>query len=119
MVASRVVADPPLARFLFADTRLAPLWLVVSLGYAWFDAGWHKITDIGATTNYIIDGTGILAFWQRIAAIGEAGHHLRLVSQLHPIHDRVHEPHLVLADPWDSMASGAPTPESAAATDRT
>lgn len=74
IVGSRVVADPPLARFLFADTRLAPLWLVVRLyvGYAWFDAGWHKLTDTGATTNYIIDGKGILAFWQRIAAIPAA-----------------------------------------------
>ena len=71
IVGSRVVADPPLARFLFADTRLAALWLVVRLyvGYAWFDAGWHKVMDTGATTNYIIDGKGILAFWQRIAAI--------------------------------------------------
>ena len=69
-----MVADPPLARFLFADTRLAPLWLVVRLyvGYAWFDAGWHKVTDTGATTNYVIDGKGILAFWQRIAAIPAA-----------------------------------------------
>jgi thiosulfate dehydrogenase [quinone] large subunit len=74
MVGSRVVEDPPLARFLFADTRLAPLWLVVRLyvGYAWLDAGWHKIMDTGATTNYIIDGKGILAFWQRIAAIPAA-----------------------------------------------
>jgi len=73
-VASRVVEDPPLARFLFADTRLAPLWLVIRLyvGYAWFDAGWHKIMDTGAATNYIIDGKGILAFWQRIAAIPAA-----------------------------------------------
>jgi thiosulfate dehydrogenase (quinone) large subunit len=74
MVGSRVIDDPPLARFLFADTRLAPLWLVVRLyvGYAWLDAGWHKIMDTGATTNYIIDGKGILAFWQRIAAIPAA-----------------------------------------------
>jgi thiosulfate dehydrogenase (quinone) large subunit len=74
LVGARVVADPPLARFLFADTRLAPLWLVVRLyvGYAWLDAGWHKVMDTGATTNYIIDGKGILAFWQRIAAIPAA-----------------------------------------------
>ena len=74
LVGSRVVADPPLARLLFADTRLAPLWLVVRLyvGYAWLDAGWHKLSDTGATTNYIIDGKGILAFWQRIAAIPAA-----------------------------------------------
>jgi len=74
MVGSRVVADPPLARFLFADTRIAPLWLVVRLyvGYAWLDAGLHKIMDVGATTNYVIDGKGILGFWQRIAAIPAA-----------------------------------------------
>jgi thiosulfate dehydrogenase [quinone] large subunit len=69
-----VIADPPLARLLFADTRLAPLWFLVRLyvGYSWLDAGLHKILDAGAKTNYIIDGAGIYAFWQRIAAIPAA-----------------------------------------------
>ncbi|HLZ47276.1 MAG TPA: DoxX family protein [Candidatus Limnocylindria bacterium] len=69
-----VVADPPLARFLFSDTRMAPVWFLVRIfvGFSWLDAGWHKITDIGVKTNYIIDGQGILAFWQRIAAIPAA-----------------------------------------------
>jgi len=68
---STVVADPPLARFLFSDTRLAPIWLLVRIyvGWAWLDAGWHKVIDVGAKTNYIIDGAGILSFWQRIAAV--------------------------------------------------
>jgi thiosulfate dehydrogenase (quinone) large subunit len=71
---SKVIADPPLARFLFADTRMAPVWLLVRLyvGYAWLEAGWHKIQEVGATTNYIYDGAGILAFWNRIAAIPPA-----------------------------------------------
>jgi thiosulfate dehydrogenase [quinone] large subunit len=66
-----VIADPPLARFLFSDTRMAIIWLIVRVyvGYSWLDAGWHKVIDVGAKTNYIIDGQGILAFWQRIAAI--------------------------------------------------
>jgi len=66
-----VIADPPLARFLFSDTRMAIVWLVVRVyvGYAWLEAGWHKILDTGAKTNYIIDGQGIVGFWQRIAAI--------------------------------------------------
>ena len=66
-----VIADPPLARFLFSDTRMAIVWLVVRLyvGFSWIDAGWHKVIDTGAKTNYIIDGQGILAFWQRIAAV--------------------------------------------------
>lgn len=66
-----VIADPPLARFLFSDTRMAAVWLLIRLyvGYSWVEAGWHKISDVGAKTNYIIDGSGILAFWQRIAAV--------------------------------------------------
>ncbi len=69
-----VVADPPLARFLFSDTRMAPVWLLLRIyvGWAWLEAGWHKVQDVGATTNYIIDGAGILAFWTRIAAIPAA-----------------------------------------------
>jgi len=69
-----VIADPPFARFLFSDTRMAPVWLMVRLfvGFSWLDAGWHKIIDAGAKTNYIIDGQGILAFWQRIVAIPAA-----------------------------------------------
>jgi thiosulfate dehydrogenase [quinone] large subunit len=66
-----VVADPPIARFLFSDTRMAPVWLLVRIyvGWAWLEAGWHKVQDVGATSNYIIDGAGILSFWNRIAAI--------------------------------------------------
>jgi thiosulfate dehydrogenase [quinone] large subunit len=69
-----VVADPPLAQLLFSDRRLAPIWFIVRVyvGFSWLDAGWHKITDIGAKTNYIIDGAGMYAFWQRIAAIPAA-----------------------------------------------
>lgn len=66
-----VIADPPFAKFLFSDTRMAIVWLLVRVyvGYAWFDAGWHKLTDVGTKTNYIIDGSGLLAFWQRIAVV--------------------------------------------------
>ena len=66
-----VVADPPLARFLFSDTRMALVWLLVRVyvGWAWLEAGWHKVQDTTAAGNYIIDGVGILAFWKRIAAV--------------------------------------------------
>ena len=69
-----VIADPPIAKFLFSDTRMAVVWLIVRiyLGYSWFDAGWHKIIETGAKTNYIYDGSGLLAFWQRIAAVPAA-----------------------------------------------
>jgi thiosulfate dehydrogenase [quinone] large subunit len=74
-IQSTVVADPPIARFLFSDTRMALVWLLlrVYVGWAWLDAGWHKVQDVGAKTNYINDGAGILAFWQRITATPAAG----------------------------------------------
>jgi thiosulfate dehydrogenase [quinone] large subunit len=66
----RIISDPPIARFLFSDTRLAVVWLAVRIyvGWAWLEAGWHKIEAVGAS-NYIADGAGILAFWKRIAAV--------------------------------------------------
>lgn len=69
-----VVADPPIARFLFSDTRMAAVWLLVRVyvGWAFLDAGWHKVQDTTAAGNYIIDGAGILAFWKRIVAIPAA-----------------------------------------------
>lgn len=69
-----VVADPPIARFLFSDTRMALVWLVVRVyvGWSFLEAGWHKVQDTTATGNYIIDGAGILAFWNRIAAVPAA-----------------------------------------------
>ena len=65
------VADPPLARLLFADTRMAWLWLVVRLyvGYAWVDAGLHKVQDPKWAFG---DGSAILGFWQRAAAVPAA-----------------------------------------------
>src|SRR5205814_1644752 len=72
-----VIADPPLARFLFSDTRMAVVWLVLRIyvGFSWLDAGLHKVLDAGAKTNYIYDGSGLLAFllvlaWQTAGYIG-------------------------------------------------
>ena len=32
---------------------MAIIWLIVRVyvGFSWLDAGWHKITDVGAKTN--------------------------------------------------------------------
>ncbi len=40
------IPEPPIARFLFADTRMAWFWLIVRLyvGYEWLTAGWEKMT---------------------------------------------------------------------------
>lgn len=41
------IPEPPIARLLFADTRLAPLWLLIRLyvGYEWLMAGYEKIVN--------------------------------------------------------------------------
>ncbi len=64
-----VIADPPLARFLFADTRFAVVWLLVRIyvGYAWLDAGWHKITD--PTGGWVVTGDSLRKFWLQATAI--------------------------------------------------
>ncbi|HUY80062.1 MAG TPA: DoxX family protein [Ktedonobacterales bacterium] len=51
--AATTIPEPPLARFLFADRRMAWVWLIVRVyaGYEWFAAGFQKMTgtsiDIG------------------------------------------------------------------------
>jgi len=46
--AATAIPEPPLARFLFADRRMAWLWLIVRVyaGYEWFAAGFEKLTGI-------------------------------------------------------------------------
>jgi thiosulfate dehydrogenase (quinone) large subunit len=41
------IPEPNITRFLFADTRLAPLWTIIRLyvGYEWLIAGWNKFTN--------------------------------------------------------------------------
>ncbi len=41
------IPEPAISRFLFADTRLAPLWTLIRLyvGYEWLSAGWGKLTN--------------------------------------------------------------------------
>lgn len=66
-----VIKDPPLARLLFSDTRLAPLWTVIRvlLGFAWLDAGLHKVSD----PAWMQSGEAILGYWTRAVAIPEGG----------------------------------------------
>ncbi len=55
------IPEPPLSRFLFADSRLGWLWLVARLyvGYQWLSAGYEKITGggwIGAHAGTALHG---------------------------------------------------------------
>lgn len=40
-----LIKEPPIAEFLFSNTKAAWLWLVVRVyvGWAWLQAGWHKV----------------------------------------------------------------------------
>jgi thiosulfate dehydrogenase [quinone] large subunit len=62
-----LVQDPPIAQFLFSNTKASVIWLIVRLyiGYSWLDAGWHKFND----PAWMVDGTGILGFWTRALAV--------------------------------------------------
>ena len=58
-----LIQDPPIAQFLFSNTRAAWIWLIVRLyvGWAWLDAGWHKLHD----PAWMETGEALLGYWQR------------------------------------------------------
>jgi thiosulfate dehydrogenase [quinone] large subunit len=62
-----VLEDPPIARTLFGDTRLAWLWLPLRLylGWSWLDAGLHKVTDPG----WMQTGAALQRFWENAVRI--------------------------------------------------
>ncbi|MDE2311893.1 MAG: DoxX family membrane protein [Patescibacteria group bacterium] len=47
------IPEPPLSRLLFADTRVAWLWLIIRLyvGWQWLEAGWSKLGSPAWTGN--------------------------------------------------------------------
>lgn len=65
-----VIENPPLARFLFDDTRLAPVWAVIRvlLGWAWLEPGLHKLSD----PKWMQTGEALQGFWTKAVAIPDA-----------------------------------------------
>jgi len=65
------IEGPAFARFLFSNSRAGLFWLPVRLlvGFAWLDAGWHKLTGEG----WMDGGSALRAYWERAAAIPEGG----------------------------------------------
>ncbi len=55
------IADPPMTRFLFSDTRMAWVWLIVRLymAYTWLTSGWGKLTG----TGWVDGGASLKGFW--------------------------------------------------------
>lgn len=66
------IPEPPVARFLFADPRMAWFWLVVRVyaGYEWFTAGWEKLT--GHSINITTFGQSTGKPWVFTAHTGAA-----------------------------------------------
>ena len=67
------IEGPAFTRFLFGNTRAGLFWLPIRLfvGFAWLEAGWHKVTDpawVGADA-----GTALTGFWERAVATPEGG----------------------------------------------
>jgi len=68
-----IIPDNPVSNFLFNNTRSGLLWLVVRLylGYAWLNAGWHKVTsDAWVGSNA---GAGLTGFVNGAIGKAEAG----------------------------------------------
>jgi thiosulfate dehydrogenase [quinone] large subunit len=65
------VAEPRIARLLFADTRFAWVWLLARLwlGWQWLEAGWHKVTD----PEWVSSGLALRGFWERAITVPETG----------------------------------------------
>lgn len=70
--AATQIPEPPLARFLFADPRMAWFWLAVRLyaGYEWFTAGFEKLT--GTSINITTFGQKAGASWISGPTAGKA-----------------------------------------------
>jgi thiosulfate dehydrogenase [quinone] large subunit len=65
-----VITNPPIARLLFDDTRIAAVWLVIRVlvGWEWLQAGLHKVSDPG----WMQTGEALKGFWVRIVAVPAA-----------------------------------------------
>ncbi len=61
------ITDSPIAKFVFSDTRLAWVWLIVRLymAYTWITSGFGKLTG----TGWIDGGTSLKGFWTRAIAV--------------------------------------------------
>ena len=65
------VDNPPIARTLFENTKMAWLWLPLRLwlGYQWIDAAMHKINN----PAWVQTGDALKGFWESAVAIPAEG----------------------------------------------
>ena len=67
-----IVPQPAISRFLFHDTRSAPLWLVLRMyvGIAWFTAGFEKAVG---SPSWLSSSAPLKGFWTSAVAIPKTG----------------------------------------------
>jgi len=67
------IEGPAFTRFLFNNSRAGLFWLPVRLflGFAWLDAGWHKLTD--PDNAWLGGGAALRGYWEYAASIPEQG----------------------------------------------
>lgn len=65
------IEGPGFVRFLFNNSRAGLVWLPIRLflGFAWLEAGWHKLTGGG----WIDGGAALAGFWKNAVAIPDQG----------------------------------------------
>src|SRR5437588_2785768 len=80
------IPEPPIARFFFADTRMAWLWLIVRLyvGYEWLSAGWEKLTGYSLFGEAQKGGAWVFAGHDGVAMKGFVMSALAQSSGAHP-----------------------------------
>lgn len=57
----KVIQDPPIAQFIFNDTRFAPVWLIIRLyvGWKWLEPGWGKLSN----PAWMDTGEALKGYW--------------------------------------------------------
>ncbi|HEX2908829.1 MAG TPA: DoxX family membrane protein [Phototrophicaceae bacterium] len=67
----RIIQDPPLAKFLFSDTRASIIWFPIRLllGWTWLQSGLGKLNN----PAWVQTGEALRGFWQGAVAIPETG----------------------------------------------
>jgi len=66
------IEGPAFTRFLFGNSRAGLLWLPIRLfvGFAWVEAGWHKLTSDGWINN---GGAALAGYWTKATTLNDAG----------------------------------------------
>ncbi|HEX5825400.1 MAG TPA: TQO small subunit DoxD [Candidatus Limnocylindrales bacterium] len=65
------VEGPAFTRYLFSNTQAGLFWLPIRLfvGFAWLEAGWHKVSGPG----WLDGGSALAKYWTGAVAVPEGG----------------------------------------------